>query len=420
MSGLRPLPAGWERAYSRTDGEEYYVNTVTNASTFDFPTQPAVPTTTSTAAAGASLANRSIETVPGDGQCLFNSIDQTQIRGGSVHGLRKLVVEWVRDNWSANPDVSSMMPHLAELLQNGKYRLHDMFEEVESERDLEDYLQRMARYNEYGSDREAAIAAYIRGYSLTIYHQGKGGDVRLEVPVPLGMDGGVARSIVLTDRDSGCEAHYDIYRPAASERAGTGAAAASPARSSLSPAPSPQSLWLELQDGGPDSPAAPPARTVPTPLAAWAKADAHAHLEALTALSSSPGSTASSRRHRRRQDQRLGRRRSLGSPPTHIHALPGPDMPMTSSDSDDDGDTAASVTRASQAGWLAGSAPAADLSAVTGGSDDHDGCGGGGDDTDVDCGGMVVGGTESGSAQSNVLACARRSPPCRRAAAPSV
>eukprot|EP01047_Picozoa_sp_COSAG01_P021372 COSAG01_NODE_1238_length_11092_cov_20.966433_5_plen_1732_part_00 len=76
----------------------------------------------------------------------------------------------------------------------------------------------MARYNEYGSDREAAIAAYIRGYSVTIYHQGKGGDVRLELPVPLGKDGGVARSIVLTNRDSGCGAHYDIYRPTASER----------------------------------------------------------------------------------------------------------------------------------------------------------------------------------------------------------
>eukprot|EP01047_Picozoa_sp_COSAG01_P021371 COSAG01_NODE_1238_length_11092_cov_20.966433_4_plen_539_part_00 len=85
------------------------------------------------------VRNRSIETVPGDGQCLFNSIDQTQIRDESVHGLRKLVVEWVGDNWSANPDVSSMMPHLAELL-NGKLRLHDVFEEVESERDLKDYL----------------------------------------------------------------------------------------------------------------------------------------------------------------------------------------------------------------------------------------------------------------------------------------
>jgi hypothetical protein len=168
-------------------------------------------------APGGRMSDRSIETVPGDGQCLFNSIDQTQICGGSVHGLRKLVVEWVRDNWSANPDMSSMMPHLAELL-NGKLRLHDVFEEVESERDLKDYLQRMARYNEYGSDREAAIAAYILGYSVTIYHQGKGGDVRLELPVPLGMDGGVARSIVMTNRDSGCGAHYDIYRPTASER----------------------------------------------------------------------------------------------------------------------------------------------------------------------------------------------------------
>jgi hypothetical protein len=122
------------------------------------------------------------------------------------------VVEWVRDEWSANPGISAMMPHLAQLL-GGALRLHDAFPEIRSSTDdLEGHLHRMSQYSEYGEDREAAIAAHIRGYSVTIYRRDSDGIV-LELPVPVGRDGGEARSIVLSDRDSGFGAHYDIYRP---------------------------------------------------------------------------------------------------------------------------------------------------------------------------------------------------------------
>ena len=67
-----------------------------------------------------------VDPVPGDGQCLFNAIDQTKIHDRTAHPLRLEVVEWVRDKWSANPDISAMMPHLAGLLE-GALRLHDAF-----------------------------------------------------------------------------------------------------------------------------------------------------------------------------------------------------------------------------------------------------------------------------------------------------
>ena len=86
--------------------------------------------------------------------------------------------------------------------------------EIRSSTDLDGYLHQMGQYSEYGQDREAAIAAHIRGYSVTIYRRDSDGIV-LELPVPVGRDGGEARSIVLSDRDSGVGAHYDIYCPPA-------------------------------------------------------------------------------------------------------------------------------------------------------------------------------------------------------------
>jgi hypothetical protein len=150
-----------------------------------------------------------IEHVPADGQCLFNAVDQTKYEGGTVHPLRSLVVKWVRDNWSRNPDISPLFPHLARLLDQ-PYRLHDAFDEIESQEDLDSYVHRMSKYSEYAGEKEAGIAAFIRGYSVRIYRC-CGGVVELELPEPIGKIGGEQRSIVLSNRDSRWGAHYDVY-----------------------------------------------------------------------------------------------------------------------------------------------------------------------------------------------------------------
>lgn len=190
-----------------------------------------------------------VDPVPGDGQCLFNAIDQTKLHDRTPHPLRLEVVEWVRNNWTANPDISAMMPHLAELL-GGALPLHDVFPEIRSSSDLEGYLDRMSHYSEYGEDREAAIAAHIRGYSVTIYRRDS--DVtELEVLVPVGRDGGEARSIVLSNRDSGFGAHYDIYRPPdTAARTSTGRSDGSSLGRTWSGAKDPHWKWVGISAAG--------------------------------------------------------------------------------------------------------------------------------------------------------------------------
>ena len=50
------------------------------------------------------MTQKDIKMVPGDGQCLFNAIGHMNgfIRDGSVHPLRKKVVDWVIKNWNSD------------------------------------------------------------------------------------------------------------------------------------------------------------------------------------------------------------------------------------------------------------------------------------------------------------------------------
>ena len=158
-----------------------------------------------------------IEEVPSDGQCLFNAIDQTKVQAPQAHPLRTKVVEWIRQNWNKNPDMAEMMPHLAKGgAAVANLGLQDVFDDIKTEETLEEYLETMSRASTYATEAEAAIGAYLGGYRVAIYTTGANGTVQMERAM-IGDPNGEARSILLSNRDKGQEAHYDIYRPLVDE-----------------------------------------------------------------------------------------------------------------------------------------------------------------------------------------------------------
>ena len=93
--------------------------------------------------------------------------------------------------------------------------LQDVFDDIKTET-LEEYLETMSRASTYATEAEAAIGAYLGGYRVAIYTTGANGTVQMERAM-IGNPDGEARSILLSNRDKGQAAHYDIYRPLVDE-----------------------------------------------------------------------------------------------------------------------------------------------------------------------------------------------------------
>ena len=157
------------------------------------------------------LSSKDIKMVPGDGQCLFNAIGHMNgfIRDGSVHPLRKKVVDWVIKNWNSDLDMAPIMPHLAKLI-DAPLRMEHVFDDYST---LNDYIEKMSNPNDYGTAREAAIAAFICNINLDIYELNDMYIIHSLGGISLGHKDGTKLSIVLSNKTSKAGAHYDVYYP---------------------------------------------------------------------------------------------------------------------------------------------------------------------------------------------------------------